>query len=132
MYEVGRVHSGRVTRIAEFGAFIELEPGIEALAHVSTFAPTGRRDEWSRAVPVGTIGSFEILTIDPGQRRIAVAPVDEGSSRAVHLDAEGQSDRADRADGADRSQRTDEPSMAGGEGLGSLGDKLRGALAPRG
>ena len=41
-YEVGQVRTGRVTRVADFGAFVELEPGIEALAHASTFAPTGR------------------------------------------------------------------------------------------
>ena len=49
-YEVGQVHTGRVTRVAEFGAFVELEPGVEGLAHASTFAPTGRSEGWSRAV----------------------------------------------------------------------------------
>ena len=53
-YEVGQVRTGRVTRIAEFGAFVELEPGIEALAHASTFAPTGHSRGWSRSVAVGT------------------------------------------------------------------------------
>ena len=43
-YEVGQVRTGRVTRVTEFGAFVELEPGIEGLAHASTFAPTGRSD----------------------------------------------------------------------------------------
>ena len=52
-YEVGQVRTGRVTRVAEFGAFVELEPGIEALAHVSTFPPTGRAGGWAKAVPVG-------------------------------------------------------------------------------
>ena len=33
--------------LAEFGAFVELEPGVEGLAHASTFAPTGRSDGWS-------------------------------------------------------------------------------------
>jgi small subunit ribosomal protein S1 len=42
-YEIGQQRQGRITRIAEFGAFVELEPGIEALAHVSTFAPTAAR-----------------------------------------------------------------------------------------
>ena len=42
-YEVGQVRSGRVTRVAEFGAFVELEPGIEGLAHASTFPPSSRR-----------------------------------------------------------------------------------------
>ncbi len=41
-YEVGTVVTGRVTRVTEFGAFVEIEPGIEGLAHVSTFPPTGR------------------------------------------------------------------------------------------
>ena len=33
---------------AEFGAFIELEPGIEGLAHASTFPPSGQRRAWTR------------------------------------------------------------------------------------
>ncbi len=80
-YEVGQVHSGRVTRLTEFGAFVELEPGIEALAHSSTFAPTGRLGGWSRQVAVGVTGSFEILTIDADKKRIGVALLPEGSAR---------------------------------------------------
>src|SRR6185503_16696355 len=53
-YAVGGVHKGRVTRIAEFGAFVELEAGVEALAHASTFAPTGKSGGWSKSVAVGT------------------------------------------------------------------------------
>lgn len=81
-YAVGQVRTGRVTRIAEFGAFVELDPGIEALAHASTFAPTGRSDEWSRLVAPGTTGAFEILSIDPEKKRIGVALLPEGSARA--------------------------------------------------
>ena len=77
-YEVGQVRTGRVTRLAEFGAFVELEPGIEGLAHASTFAPTGRSDGWSRSVAVGMTGAFEILSIDPEKKRIGVALVPEG------------------------------------------------------
>src|SRR5207237_5464706 len=42
IYAIGQVRRGRVTRVANFGAFVELEPGIEALAHESTFTPNGR------------------------------------------------------------------------------------------
>jgi small subunit ribosomal protein S1 len=80
-YEVGQLHTGRVTRLAEFGAFVELEPGIEGLAHASTFAPTGRPDGWSRTVSVGMTGAFEILSIDPEKKRIGLALVSEGSAR---------------------------------------------------
>jgi small subunit ribosomal protein S1 len=81
-YEVGQVVTGRVTRLAEFGAFVELEPGIEALAHASTFAPTGRSEGWSTSVPAGMTGAFEILSIDLEKKRIGVALVPEGSARA--------------------------------------------------
>jgi small subunit ribosomal protein S1 len=81
-YEVGQVRTGRVTRVADFGAFVELEPGIEGLAHASTFAPTGRSGGWAKSVTAGLTGAFEILSIDIAQKRIGVALVDEGSSRA--------------------------------------------------
>jgi small subunit ribosomal protein S1 len=81
-YEVGQVRTGRVTRVAEFGAFVELEPGVEGLAHASTFAPTGARDDWKRQVPAGMSGAFEILSIDLAQKRIGIALVEEGSARA--------------------------------------------------
>src|SRR5437016_11365577 len=78
-YEVGQVRTGRVTRVTDFGAFVELEPGIEALAHASTFAPTGQ--SFSKFLAPGTTGAFEILTIDLEKKRIGVALVPEGSAR---------------------------------------------------
>ena len=81
-YEVGQAHTGRVTRLTDFGAFVELEPGIEALAHSSTFAPTGRSGGWSSQVAIGTTAAFEILSIDADRKRIGVALLPEGSARA--------------------------------------------------
>ena len=81
-YKVSQVLTGRITRIAEFGAFVELEAGIEGLAHASTFAPSGKTGGWSKSVSVGMAGAFEILSVDPAARRIGVALVPEGSSRA--------------------------------------------------
>ena len=108
------MRTGRVTRVAEFGAFVELEPGVEGLAHASTFAPTDRREEWSRSVPVGMTGAFEILSIDPEHKRIGVALVEEGSARAEEL-----------------REYTTRTEAAPAEGFGSLGHKLRGVLGPR-
>jgi len=108
-YEVGQVTRGRVTRIAEFGAFVELGPGVEALAHASTFAPAGRADDWKRHVTPGTTGAFEILAIDVDKRRIGVALVPEGSSRAASI-AE-----------PDAPPREDAPPQQ----FGTLADKLR-------
>ena len=78
-YAVGQVHEGRITRLADFGAFVELEPGIEGLAHASTFAPTGRADGWLKSVSAGMTGRFEILTIEPEKKRIGVALVQDGA-----------------------------------------------------
>ncbi len=77
-YEMGQVRTGRVSRVTEFGAFVELEPGIEGLAHASTFAPTGHSKGWSRSVAVGATAAFEILNIDLEKKRIALAFVDGG------------------------------------------------------
>jgi small subunit ribosomal protein S1 len=115
VYAVGQVLKGRVSRVTEFGAFVELEPGVEGLAHASTFAPGGRRDAWTSEVPVGRSAVFEIVSIDPEKKRIGLTLVPEGSSRARAL--EGETAAA-------------EP-QGGSGGLGSLADKLRGALEPR-
>ena len=82
-YGVGQVRQGRVTRLAEVGAFVELEPGIEGLAHASTFPPTGRTGGWAKIIAVDTTATFEILSIDLAQKRIGLAMVEEGSTRAA-------------------------------------------------
>jgi len=82
-YEVGQVRQGRVTRVADFGAFVELEPGVEGLAHSSTFAPTGHAGGWAKSVAAGFSGAFEILSIDTVQKRIGLALVEEGTTRAA-------------------------------------------------
>ena len=86
-YEVGQVRTGRFTRVMEFGAFVELEPGIEALAHTSTFAPTGRSGGWAESISVGATAAFEILSIDPEKKRMGIAMVEEGSTRAAGAQA---------------------------------------------
>src|SRR6185503_15679310 len=68
-YQVGQVRTGRVTRVAEFGAFVELAPGIEGLAHATTFPPTSRPGSWAQSVPVGATATFEILSLDLSQKR---------------------------------------------------------------
>ena len=125
-YEVGQVLTGRVTRLAEFGAFVELEPGVEALAHASTFAPTGRSNGWTQSVAVGMTGAFEILSVDLEKKRIGVALVPDGSTRAG-----GTASAAADSQGAEEVGEDTAPTDAPTEGFGSLADKLRGALKPR-
>jgi small subunit ribosomal protein S1 len=118
-YEIGQVHMGRVTRVTEFGAFVELEPGVEGLAHASTFAPTGRPQGWSKLVAPDMTGAFEILSIDLEKKRIGVALVPEGSAVPDGNEAE------------EVREYTERESPAPAETFGSLADKLRGALGSR-
>ena len=119
-YEVGQVRAGRVTRVVEFGAFVELEPGIEGLAHASTFPPAARPGGWAKSVTVGMTGAFEILSVDLAQKRIGVALVEEGSSRAAGVTAAPADQKDAPENGAPSS-----PSF------GSLAESLRNALKDR-
>ena len=85
-YKVGQAVTGKVTRVAEFGVFVELEPGIEALAHLSSFAPTGKKDGWRSAVQPGAAVAVEILTLDLERKRMGVAVLEEGSARATRAE----------------------------------------------
>ena len=89
-YASGQRLTGTVTRVVEFGAFIELQPGIEALAHLSTFPPTGKRDAWKDAVSVGATVAVEILTVDLDKKRIGVAVIAKDSARVVVIEAGAQ------------------------------------------
>jgi len=120
-FEVGQVRTGRVTRLADFGAFVELEPGIEGLAHASTFAPTGGPRGWTKVVPPGTTATFQIVSVDIAQKRIGIALVDEGFDRSAV---------AESAD-SDAEPPANKPETESKGALGSLGDKLRDALQKR-
>ena len=115
-YEVGQVKTGRITRIADFGAFVELEPGVEALAHFSTFAPTGRADDWKRAISVGLEAPFEIVAIDVDKKRIGVGMIQDGAEVRYGKKVDEVKEYRERQVAA--------PSG----GIGSLADQLRGAL----
>jgi small subunit ribosomal protein S1 len=71
-YQVGeRVH-GTVTRVAEFGAFVELEPGIEGLIHVSEMSWGKKLRSASTLVKPGEIVDAVILGVNAGERRISL------------------------------------------------------------
>jgi small subunit ribosomal protein S1 len=64
--------SGRVTKIAEFGAFIELAPGVEGLAHISELA-WKRVNKVEEIVKPDEVVKAKILKIDPQSRRISLS-----------------------------------------------------------
>ncbi len=71
-YKVGdRVH-GSVTRVADFGAFVELEKGVEGLIHLSEMSWSKKVRKPSDVVKPGEQVDVVILAVNPGERRISL------------------------------------------------------------
>jgi len=71
-YNVGERVRGTVTRVAEFGAFVELEPGIEGLIHVSEMSWGRKLKSASTLVKAGETVEAVILGVNSGERRISL------------------------------------------------------------
>jgi small subunit ribosomal protein S1 len=71
-YQAGQRINGAVTRVAEFGAFVELEPGIEGLIHVSEMSWGKKVRIASDFLKAGDRVDAVILSIKPEERRIAL------------------------------------------------------------
>jgi small subunit ribosomal protein S1 len=70
------VHQGRISRLAAFGAFVTLEPGIDGLLHISRLG-AGRRIHHPReVVETGQELTVKIEAVDSAQKRIALVPED--------------------------------------------------------
>jgi len=71
-YPVGQVVSGKVVSVTDFGAFVELEEGIEGLVHVSQLSDK-RVAHPSEVVKVGDTVSVKVLKVNPAERRISLS-----------------------------------------------------------
>jgi small subunit ribosomal protein S1 len=75
-YPPGSIHQGRVSRLAQFGAFVTLEPGIDGLLHISKLG-AGRRINHPREVlEAGQDITVKIDAVDTEQKRISLVPED--------------------------------------------------------
>ena len=109
-YQVGQVYRGRVARIADFGVFVELDPEFTGLI---PHAETGldRNADLRKAFAAGTELDVAVLEVDAANRRIRL------SKKAV----------AEMEERAEVREYTERP-VAQGPSVGSLAEKLRGAL----
>jgi small subunit ribosomal protein S1 len=114
VYTPGELRSGRVTRVAEFGPFIELEPGIEGLIPLSE-SGVPREGDVKKAFRVGDEVQVVVLDVDANARRIRLSATGVEKMR----EADEVREYTDRAD------------TAAPEKFGSMADKLRNALKPK-
>ncbi len=71
-YSVGQKLKGRVTNIADYGAFVELEPGIEGLIHVSEMSWTKKNVHPGKIVSTSQEVEVQVLEVDSAKRRISL------------------------------------------------------------
>jgi small subunit ribosomal protein S1 len=72
-YPVGKNVDGRVVSLADYGAFIELEPGIEGLVHVSEIDWSPRPKHPSKYLSVGETVQALVIKVDKGERRLSLS-----------------------------------------------------------
>jgi len=71
-YPVGTKFTGRVTNITDYGAFVELEPGVEGLVHVSEMSWTKKNIHPGKIVSTSQEVEVMVLDVDPNKRRISL------------------------------------------------------------
>ena len=71
-YHIGQKLKGRVTNIADYGAFVELEPGIEGLIHVSEMSWTKKNVHPGKIVSTSQEVEVQVLEVDAAKRRISL------------------------------------------------------------
>jgi small subunit ribosomal protein S1 len=105
-YPIGRIVDAKVIKVLDFGAFVEIERGVEGLIHVSEFSDQ-RVEDPKNFVKPGQALKAEIISIDTGERKIGLSF--RGAARAEEVaDAQG---------------------FTGGAPTATLGDVMREKLA---
>jgi ribosomal protein S1 len=122
-YQVGTNHIGKITRTAAFGAFVELEPGVEGLIHIGQISDK-RIDRPDQVVKIGQDVTVKVMEVDALKRRIGL------SMKALKEDETGEKPSEDdlrryiRKEGKPGQSRAVEGLMAkfGGGGMkGGIG-----------
>src|SRR5262249_47827478 len=71
-YHPNQVVKGKVTKLTNFGVFVELEPGLEGLLHISELADH-KVENPEEVVKVGDPIEVRVLRVDPGERKIGLS-----------------------------------------------------------
>jgi small subunit ribosomal protein S1 len=95
-YHPGDLKTGTVTKVTNFGVFVELEPGLEGLLHISELADQ-KVENPEDVVKVGDKIEVRILRVDPEERKVGLSrkqPTAEGESGESTADAPAEGSRA--------------------------------------
>jgi small subunit ribosomal protein S1 len=101
-YRVGQVVPVTITRVVDFGAFAQIEPGVEGLVHISEVADISVAEPL-RTIRPGDKVNAKVLRINGKQQRIGLS-----IRQAQETPEAGEASRADAADGADLDEADNE------------------------
>ena len=108
-YTVGQIVQGKVVQIKEYGAFVELEPGLDGLVHISEIAPK-RVNNIADEISIGDMVATKILDIDEAKKRISLSIKEAlGSPEAAALAAAAEEAAAEKAAAAEAEEAVEEP-----------------------
>jgi small subunit ribosomal protein S1 len=110
-YHPGDIKKGKVTKLTNFGVFVELEPGLEGLLHISELADH-KVESPEEVVKVGDEVEVKILRVDPADRKI-------GLSRKRLHDEGGEGEGAGAGEEPAPAGKPRERELRGGTGSGS-------------
>ncbi len=113
-YKPGEIKKGKVTKLTNFGVFVELEPGLEGLLHISELSDH-KVDSPEDIVKVGDEIEVKVLRVDTGDRKIGLSRKRLGWSKE-----EEEEEAASQAATPARPQRE----LRGGTGSGGGGQQL--------
>ena len=106
-YPVGANVRGKVVRLTEFGAFVELEAGVDGLLHISQMSsrPVNRPED---VVQLGDELTVKVIRVEPNERRIGLSLRDLAADLAVVEEQEHHGRRGGRRRDHDRYDEDDE------------------------
>lgn len=95
-YHVGQMIEGKITRLSKYGAFVTLEPGVEALLHISQLSNTMVNDP-SEVVSVGQVLTMRIISIEIEKQRLGLSIRDLNGSTTTESVVESDTSPAELA-----------------------------------
>ncbi len=120
----GTCHNGKVVRLTDFGAFVNLAPGIDGLVHISKLG-AGRRIKHPReVVKQGDVIEVRVDSVDIEQKRISLSLPAPAGSEAAKGQAEPSPERVERESYAEFKKKGKEKSKS----MGTLGDLLKAKM----
>lgn len=117
-YSPGSRVDGRVTRTQPFGAFVELEPGLEGMIHISELGAGRRLNHPDEVLSTGQQVTATVLKVEPERKRIGLSLAEDSGASSDEPPAEH------RGKGGGRRGRRDEAPEAD-DRMGTLGDLLK-------